>query len=216
MDRFGRRLTAARLRAGWSQAELARRARVPKQSIQAIESSSQRSSKYLPRLAEALDVGEGWLLGLEEAPRRGGVSPVTVRGMVAAGLWIEDERQIPDDTPVPASPVPTYSSRPQVAFRVVGTSMDRLVRDGEYVICVDFAESPTHLRDGDVVVAERRRGGACERTIKRVRLGTRGAELWPDSTDPEHQSPIPLAPEGETESEVTVVGFVIGVYRPIP
>jgi len=218
MERFGRRLAAARRRADWTQAELARRADVPKQSIQAIESSDQRSSKYLPRLAKALGVSEGWLLGVQDTPRRGadGVTQVAVRGLVAAGLWIEDDRQIAEDTPVPASPNPTYSGRPQIAFRVAGTSMDRLVHDGEYAICVDFAESPIHLRDGDIVVAERRRGGACERTIKRVRLGARGAELWPDSTDPEHQSPIPLAPEDETESEVTVIGFVIGAYRPLP
>lgn len=217
MGIFGRRLVAARKQLGWRQAELARRAGVPQQSIQTIEATDQRSSKYLHRLATTLGVSSAWLTGAQDdgGPAATQLPQVAVRGLVAGGLWIEDERQIADDTPVPASPNPRYSGRPQIAFRVVGNSMDRLVSDGEYVICVDFAESPIHLRDGDVVVAERRRAGARERTIKRVRLSRNRVELWPDSNDPEHQSPIPLVPEGESESEVSVVGFVIGIYRPL-
>ena len=216
MGIFGERLVEARNRFGWKQAELARRAGVPQQSVQAIEASDQRSSKYLHRFASVLGVSSQWLIGEEELPPAASLIArrAPVRGLVAAGLWLEDDRQIGDDTPVPASPNPTYANRPQIAFKVVGSSMDRLVTEGEYVICVDFAETPMHLRNGDIVVAERRRGGATERTIKRVKTVDGNIELWPDSDDPAHQEPISLGGGGDS-GEVLVVGFVIGFYRPL-
>ena len=216
MGIFGERLVEARTRLGWKQTELARRAGVPQQSVQAIETSDQRTSKYLHQLAATLGVTGAWLLGEESGGWNGGpgARQAPVRGLAAAGLWQEDSRQIGDDTPVPASPNPRYANRPQIAFRVVGNSMDRLVADGEYVICIDFAESPMHLRDGDIVVAERRRGGETERTVKRVRTDGQTIELWPDSNDPEHQTPIIL--NGASDHvEVLVIGIVIGFYRPL-
>ena len=216
MGIFGERLVEARTRLGWKQTDLARHSGVPQQSVQAIESSNQQSSKYLHQLAGALGVTGAWLLG-EQGDRWDSVKVAhraPVRGLVAAGLWQEDSRQIGDDTPVPISPNPRYASRPQIAFRVVGNSMDRLVADGEYVICIDFAESPMHLRNGDIVVAERRRGGETERTVKRVRIDDQTIELCPDSNDPEHQAPIVLAP-GSDPGEVFVIGIVIGFYRPL-
>ncbi len=216
MGIFGKRLVEARARLGWKQTELARRAGVPQQSVQAIETSDQQTSKYLHQLAAALGVSGAWLLGEDRSGWSGdaGTRGAPVRGLVAAGLWQEDSRQIGDDTPVPASPNPRYAHRPQIAFRVVGNSMDRLVADGEYVICVDFAESPTHLRDGDIVVAERRRGGETERTVKRVHIDGQTVELWPDSNDPEYQTPIVLKDAGD-HTEVVVIGIVIGFYRPL-
>ncbi len=216
MGIFGERLVAARRRRGWRQAELARRAGVPQQSIQAIESSDQRSSKYLHQLASALEVSGAWLIGEADSSEGAavGVTRAPVRGLVAAGLWQEDDRQIEDETPVPASPNPRYSARPQIAYHVVGNSMDRLVADGEYVICIDFAQSPMSLRDGDIVVAERRRGGTTERTVKRVRTRNGLIELWPESNDPTHRDPIKLAPDDDA-TEVIVAGIVIGFYRPI-
>ena len=216
MGVFGQRLVEARTRRGWKQADLARRTGVPQQSIQAIEATDQRTSKYAHQLATALDVGVSWLLGEGDNAHAGSdARRAPVRGLVAAGLWQEDESQINDETPVPASPSPRYATRPQIAFRVVGNSMDRLVRDGEYVICIDFAESPMHLRDGDVVVAERRRNGTTERTVKRVRLTASVVELWPDSDDPQHQEPLRIndIPEAD-EAEIVVKGIVIGFYRP--
>ena len=91
--------------------------------------------------------------------------------------------------------------------------MNRRVGDGEYVICLDYEESPMALREGDIVVAERRRAGEIERTVKRVRITRGSVELWPDSDDPSHQKPLKLTSR-EEDTEVRVAGLVIGYYRP--
>lgn len=215
MSVFGDRIKAARIAAKLSQSGLARAVGIKPQAVQAIEAGRVQSSKHLHRFAAILGRPAAWLSGnvdsalTEPSPSR----LATFRGLVAAGWWRADIEYLGDETQVPASPDLRYARLPQIAFRVVGSSMNRLVGDGEYVICVDYAETPMPLRHGDIVVAERRRGGNIERTVKEVRLGRKGTELWPKSTDPEHQTVLILeAPEEDTE--VAVIGIVIGYYRP--
>lgn len=214
MSVFGDRLKAAREQADMSQSELARRADVTPQTVQAIEAGRVQSSKHLYRFAEILKKSPGWLAGrsagslTEPSP-----SPyATVRGLVAAGLWQADSGYQGDETPVPASPDPRFARLPQIAFRVVGNSMNRVVADGEYVICVDYDASPMPLREGDIVVAERRRAGEIERTVKRVRVTRKGTELWPESNDPAFQDVLLLG-SAEEDTEVVVIGIVIGYFR---
>ncbi|MDP2618586.1 MAG: helix-turn-helix domain-containing protein [Hyphomicrobiales bacterium] len=205
----------ARLAKGLNQSELARKIGATPQIISAIEGGDVANTKYLGKLAKALDRQIEWLQGDADSSLIGGfnLNQVPVRGLVAAGLWQEDGQLVGDETPVPSSPDPRFARLPQVAFRVIGNSMNKLVADGEYVICVDYAETPMPLREGDVVVAERRRAGETERTIKTVR-STRGRiELWPQSTDPAHQKPIAMGAR-EDDTEVAVVGLVIGFFRP--
>lgn len=215
MSVMGDRVRAAREALGLSQSELARRVGVTPQAVQAIEAGTVKTSRHIHRIAHVLQKPPHWLAG--EAPyalTSGLVSgEAPVRGIVAAGLW-QVESSFPDDqASIPASPDPRYARMSQVAFRVVGNSMDNIVRDGEYVICLDYAQHPVALRSGDVVVAERKRGGEVERTVKRVQMGASGPELWPDSTSPAHTKPLILNAT-EMDTTVEVVGLVIGYFRP--
>ena len=207
------RLKQARLakRPPMSQSDVARAAGCSPQTVQQLEDGKILSSKYLPAIAAAVDVSFSWLVDLKipSIPDKVNVAIAPVRGIVAGGLWQEDTyTQIEDKTLVPASPKPQYSRRTQVAYRVVGDSMDEVVKDGEYVICIENKI----LRDGDIVVVERHRAGELERTIKEYREGAGGPELWPRSSNPDYQEPIRIdAPEDGTTVEI--VGFVVGYYR---
>jgi transcriptional regulator with XRE-family HTH domain len=211
------RLIEARTAKGLNQSELARLIGVKPQAIQAMEAGRVKRTRYLQELATALDRPAGWFVGENNQRLQEGafVKYAKYRGIAAGGLWQEDSRQAADDVRIPAAPDKKYAGAPQIAYRVLGNSMNKVVRDGEYVICVDYQERPIPLRDGDLVVAERRRGGEIQRTVKRVRSGPgRTVELWPESDDPKHQKPLVLHSK-EPDAEVTVVGLVIGYYRPV-
>jgi transcriptional regulator with XRE-family HTH domain len=211
------RLVEAREAKGLSQSELARMIGVKPQAVQAMEAGRVKRTKFLQEISTALSRPAGWFVGddnhhLQEALI---LKYAQFRGIAAAGLWQEDSRQATDDVRIPAAPDKKFAGAPQIAFRVLGNSMNKVVRDGEYVICVDYKEHPVALRDGDLVVAERHRAGEIERTVKRVRGGpNRSVELWPESDDPKHQKPVTLKAR-EADSEVQVVGLVIGYYRPV-
>jgi|SRR5271165_2633135 len=84
-----RRLREAR---GWSQAQLARAARISQQTVAALESGEQRSSKRLPKIAAALDVDIGDLdpdyLNRPPERDRGGAQ----RGRQGRNAQIDPER----------------------------------------------------------------------------------------------------------------------------
>lgn len=215
MSVLGDRLKQARKAAGLSQTDLAKIVGVTPQAIQAIEGGRVRTTRQLNEIAAAVKRPPEWLSGNEGTRLAPSliVNHAIVKGFVAAGLWQEDDRITGDETPVPSVPDPRYARLPQIAFRVIGTSMNRKVVDGEYVICLDYSSTPMALRDGDVVVAERCRAGEIERTVKRVRMSRGVVELWPDSDDPGHQKPLKLTSR-EEDTEVRVAGIVIGYYRP--
>lgn len=211
------RLVEAREAKNINQSELAKIIGTTPQAVQAMESGRVKRTKFLREIAAALDKPAAWFVGDDSNQRLQSVPIVkyaTYRGIAAGGLWQEDLRQSGDDVRIPAAPEDKYSDAPQIAFKVIGNSMNRVVRDGEYVICVDYQERPVTLRDGELVVAERRRGGEIERTVKRVKYGAgRTLELWPESDEPKHQRPLVLKAR-EADTEVRVVGLVIGYYRP--
>lgn len=90
--------------------------------------------------------------------------------------------------------------------------MNKVVRDGSYIVCVSWAELGRQPRDNDLVVVERRRDGLIETTVKRIKLQDQKIVLMPDSDDPRWQSPIIL--EGGLENdEVAITALVIGKYE---
>lgn len=217
MSLLGERLSKARTAKGLSQSELARKVGVKPQAIQAIEAGRVRTTRKLRELAAMLDKSPDWLMGFDEpahlsAPAA--VRTVEVQGIVAGGFWQEvTAAQVGDETSVPASPDPRFARLPQIAFRVVGDSMSDLVRDGEYVLCIDNQKAPQSIRDGDVVVAERRRAGEFERTVKLVRHRNGGAlELWPANKANGPGKPLQLSSR-EADTEVVILGLVIGYFR---
>lgn len=141
------------------------------------------------------------------------VPTIPVKGEAAAGVWMEsydaDERTYP---PIPASPDPRFSGVDQFAVKVIGDSMDRILPDGAFAICVEFWHARNEPAHGDVVFVRRVQAGSAETTIKQVRLNDGAVELWPASNNPKHASPI-IYTDGVEDSQVQILGLVIGRYE---
>lgn len=144
-----------------------------------------------------------------------GLTTVKVVGTAAAGLWKElsitsDDYYGMEDIPVVENA--RYAGKEQYALLVEGNSINRVIHDGEFAICVNWAELGIEPATGQFVHVERSRGGLQEVTIKKIHMVGARVQLWPDSTDPRFQSPIDLSDVAE-ETEVTIRGLVIGSYR---
>jgi len=134
-------------------------------------------------------------------------------GDIKAGTWLELDGEPGPRGFIDMGPVAKYAGKAQFALKVLGTSMNKVVREGEYVICVAWDELGRGLQDGDLVVVRRERAATYETTLKRARRAKNGAfELWPESDDPRYQKPIALG-DGKSEVQVHIIGLVVGIYR---
>ncbi|ACL57595.1 hypothetical protein Mnod_2632 [Methylobacterium nodulans ORS 2060] len=113
---------------------------------------------------------------------------------------------------VPSIPHPEYAGLKQYAWRVEGTSMNRVVKAGSYVIGVAFADMPRRIQHRDLVVCQRRDHDRYEYTLKRVAITDVGIRLDPESDDPAWQDPVWLS-SGETGGiEVEATHLIIGTF----
>lgn len=172
------------------------------------------SLKNLRKIARVLNTTPDKLIS--EDVTGGVATEIPVKGEVRAGAWLEIDAENENDRgTIPALPDPRFAYATQFALLVVGTSMDKVVLPGQYVIVAAWAELGTKLRDGDLLVVRRERAMTYEVTLKRARKGQNGEwELWPESTDPRYQEPIGLS-DGDKDVEVTIVGKVVGRYEPL-
>jgi transcriptional regulator with XRE-family HTH domain len=149
------------------------------------------------------------------------ISPVSlsqaeVIGDLNAGHWLEiGVYDVGEIRTVPMIPHPDFMGVRQYAWRVRGSSMDRVVKPGSFVIGVAFYEINKWrpMRDGDIVVCRRQDGDKYELTLKTVAKTEQGYRLDPDSDDPRWQEPVWLSAEDSGE-EVTVEAthLVIGKF----
>jgi SOS-response transcriptional repressor LexA len=174
------------------------------------------SMKNLRAIADALNVPASSLV-VDEAVFADEPRPprLPILGEIRAGAWLETDEELPPEPRyLPISPDPRYQSASQYAPRVVGTSMNKVVQAGQFVIVAAWPEIGADLRDGDLVVVRRERAMTYEATLKRARKSENGWQLWPESTDPRYQEPVPLE-DGDRDVEVRIVGKVIGRYEPL-
>lgn len=178
--------------------------------------------KYSPKFSTlqkiALETGIALPIELTSSDQKQPISPrlgmLPVRGIVAAGMWQAVEA-LQDESLGFAPMVETlrYAGLRQWAELVRGVSMNRTYRDGDYLHVVDTGEMGYSPRPGDDVVVERRQhqGGTVERTCKRI--ASEGGKLYlvGDSTVDSWNAPLALA--GSADTEVEIVGLVIGSYR---
>lgn len=176
------------------------------------------------RYAQFFGVSLEWLLTGKGQPAKtgaaissAGAGALPVSGVAQAGIWREDDAQADTEASetVPVVAHPRFAQARNYALRVVGPSMNKLIADGEYALCVDALDAGYVPRDGDIVVAVRRRAqsGVTETTLKQFVMNGRRAELWPRSTDPKFQKPLTLG-EGGAE-EVQIIGLAWGRYAPL-
>lgn len=219
---FARRIKQAREAKGLSQTQLAKLLGVTRNAVSMWEKVKPKKKPVYPKsetmqqAAVILDVGHDWLAtgrGGQSSPQ---VSGLPIVGTVAAGIWFEIvENQDQEVRRVPVAPVPEYPPEAQFALQIQGNSVNRIARDGTIVVVVDIAIAGIEPRPGDLVWVERRDGQRVEATVKRLRKGAGGLELWPESDDPSHQQKLTLKPR-KGEAEVTIRGIVIYTLNPIP
>lgn len=145
--------------------------------------------------------------------------PLVIRGDVAAGLWMEaglfEAETIGESTLTGGDR--RFPLGLQYLLRIKGESMNRIARDGDLVLCLDFAGAGNEIRSGDMVIVERSRDGGhtIERTAKRAMHRAGGIELHPESDDPRFQEPIIFDEYSEEASEVRILAKVLSVIRQI-
>lgn len=187
-------------------------------------------------VAAALDVSLDWLLeGRGEPPteisaiRRAGtlgggpnvegtltptrIALATPAGIVAAGLWFEDDSM---DAPhfEPQAVVPTrFGGLEQFAYRVSGDSMNLICPDGSYIIAVEYWKARAFPTDGDYVVVLRRDGQRIERTLKQVVVTPTQFRLEARSSNPKWANTAIVIDrerfQGASDSSVEIVGLAI-------
>lgn len=144
------------------------------------------------------------------SPKVASTSLLQVRGTAEAGSWREVAlREVQDPATLVA---PQHLAEiGAYALRVEGPSMDRRYPPGSYVIVAPWHGGP--LPYGKRVVVERTaQDGKIETTVKDLVRGMNGEpELWPRSSHPAHQTPLPY--KTVDDIRIDVIGTVVGSYR---
>ncbi len=179
--------------------------------------------KYVPKFATLQKVAAETGIALPAeltdasgpAPSIAALRVLSVRGVVAAGMW-QSEELVQDQVlgSVPMVEDPRYSGLPQWAELLRGPSMNRTYLDGDYLHVVDVPSLGYIPQVGEDVIVERRssQDGVVERTCKRVAVINGERALIGDSTIERWNEPLPL--DNGEGSIVQIIGLVVGSYRP--
>lgn len=204
---------------GKSKGDLAKALGLPNPRItEIIQGRRLVALKELPPLARFLEMDGGDLvlaLTGEQIPVSAkGIQQIVVRGAVQAGHWVEAAEFHQDDCyTVPVPDDPRYPGIKRFGLEVRGPSMNRVYPEGTILVCVHRNDWHKEPASGQRVVVERRKpDGLVEATVKELREDSGKQWLWPNSTHPEHQTPIPLD-DGQTDT-VEIVAVVTGSYKP--
>lgn len=200
---------------GWDQTELAEKLGTSQGTVSRWESGKQKPEfDQLRALASIDGKSVDAFLGYAVQSRTGSIIPVTVRGVLRAGAWVEALEWPPDEhfeILVPEDK--RYAGLTHAAFRVDGPSMNKAYPDGSYVITVPYIEIQEEPQPGHRVICQRTRtDGLIEATVKELAISDGRRYLWPRSDHPDHQAPILL--DGSNGDEVVVTAKVVGSYRP--
>lgn len=135
-----------------------------------------------------------------------------VVGEVAAGTWLEGTVEFDAYTQAVA-PHPDYPASSQRLYKVKGTSVNRIVGNGEYVHCVSLEDGGITLRTGDLVIVCRRQHGKCEYTAKRYIIENGHQILRPESDDAAWQDDVEI--NGDSDTEIVITDIVIAKWSPL-
>ncbi len=179
-------------------------------------------SDTLRKLAKYLGTDVAYLTGTSDAgspqarESAGDLILARVVGSVQAGAFMELSDQLlleVDPKYIPTVRDPDFPELEQIAFEVVGDSIDRACVAGGYAIGIPFNLTGLVMKDGMWVVADRVRGSLVERTIKQVRVVDGQFELHPKSSNPKHK-PINF-PSAEAHEEVTIFAVIRRFLSPL-
>ena len=190
----------------WTQKQVASWMGLSEAQISRLERGGGLTLGRLQQFAKLFNCAPGDLLAGDP-----GLGRVAVRGFVQAGEWqeaVEVSEQYWTFVTVPVDD--RYEGIPRFGLEVRGRSMDNVYPPGTILICVHVEALQEPPADRDRVVVYRYRDGEVEATCKRLVIDDDGTPwLWPDSSDPRHQAPIPT----DGDEHVEIVAKVIGSYR---
>lgn len=151
------------------------------------------------------------------APSRAAVA-LDLKGQVAAGLWMEAglfETDAVRNTTIAGDL--RFPSESQYLLEINGESLNRIARNGDLILCVDYLDAGIEIKSGDLVVVERSRDGGhtIERTAKRIVRRDGMIELRPESDDPRFQEPVIFNEHDEEATEVRIIAKILSVIRQI-
>ena len=134
-------------------------------------------------------------------------SMVHIHGTIRAGqpAFIGDEPLEPKECiAIPSGEGERFPGIAKFALRVVGDSMNLKAPDGSIVVCVKLIDVGRDPVPGEtVVVLNRTRYGFMDATLKDYTRRPDGVvELWPRSTNPDHQKPLTPADYAEGEAPI--------------
>lgn len=208
----GARIKALREARGWSLPDVAEKVGISESMVKHHESGRRGiTPNNAARYARLYNVSVGYILNDEDETGAASAASIPVYGEAAGGVWMEGEdRPIDDSQAFSVAPVVGFPVSAQYARKVVGNSVSRQIRDGEFAVFVHFDRYPGGVRLGDLVDVQRIRGGLREHTVKVYR----GNSLVTDSDELEEQRTLPLT-NGEDDTEVRIMGVAVGVFRPL-
>ncbi|MCX2721766.1 LexA family protein [Roseibium salinum] len=168
---------------------------------------------------EVLALAPDSLTDLEAAgvPQRA-ATPLEIKGQVAAGLWMEAGLFETDATrEATLAGDLRYPEKCQYLLQINGESLNRIARNGDFILCLDYLEAGIEIKSGDLVVVERSRDGGhtVERTAKRIVRRNDEIELRPESDDPRFQEPVIFNEHDEEATEVRIIAKILTVIRQI-
>jgi len=233
-----------REKVGLSQIELAEKAGTSVQNISRWERGDRKlTTEWAEKIAPFVGTSPQWImfhppgddigeviesLSLRRAKAMGvsvdgferiDVDALPVRGEVAAGRWLEtaaflDWSEISEY--IDGIGVPAGQRKYTYGLRVRGTSINKIAKDGEILVCLDLT-SGIEIHERDLVIVERIRadGALREVTAKRLARVNGIMVLMPESTDPLWQQAIEISDTDHEDSEIRIVAKVKHVIRPI-
>ena len=177
---LGKRIKIARIKAGLSQGELARKLGIAYPTLSKYEQGHRTpGSVLLGQIAKILECDPGWLLAVE-GERQTGYSPVTMTFPV---VRIPVLHKVSSDFPEHVSDkIVEYISLPDIpkgayAFIVRGESMSPVLRDGDYAVFIVHSD----INNGDLVLVNNEWG---ESLLKRYQK--KGNEVFLISDNPDY------------------------------
>lgn len=140
---------------------------------------------------------------------------VAVTGKVSANTWLSvDDMDFSYDDVEYVPSIGDYPIGQQFGLIIDGNCLNKIANHGDRLVCLDIIKANIDVVPNDLVIVERSRfaGQMVERTAKRIRQTSDSYELWPESNDPLHQTPIKLNGANEDET-VRIVGKVLWIVR---
>jgi hypothetical protein len=177
------------------------------------------NSTEITTIATVLGVNLEWLRDGEGPKLANRVvaqsNAIPIVGRVAAGMWLAQalvSRKIRNDIN-PFPPDPRYPEQSQFDLIVEDSSVDRFAVAGSRLRCLEVSALGRDIREGDLVVIERRRADITEMTARSIKITENGPEYLFESNDPLWQDPL-TAQQLNPGEELSIRAIVLYAYRP--